>query len=774
MRGRGERIRTASLVALLAAALALPGTLAVASPSEQGAERGNPGGNSAGVRQDDPDYNDGKALGISRAHSEDVTVPNRGRRGQPPLGPAKVGSTQTWLGLDDYQGFIYLKDYTLRGVGENIEVWVADDRAFPDDNAGSCRNDLGTTEVTDEQVQNFIDEFDTNIYPKESAVFSVPPDRDGKHAALPGLIPELPSSAYHGEGDNIVVLVDNVRDTNYYDPTADDGKTYIAGFFYSVFNEYFDRNVMTIDVFDWLHRTGDDPPDHSEDPDWVACGEAIERPFGDPRPLLYEGVFAHEYQHLLEYYEDPDEVNWINEGLSDWAQTLVGYVNPELPPDDPNADSHMACFQGWLEPQSTYGGPENSLTAWGDQGAAETLCDYGATYTMMEYLVSHYGQEFMGELHRNDLGGLEGLDAVLDQFGATRDAMQHVRDWAAMVALDGALDANGGVLNGGDAATFQASSLTTKVNWDTEEAYAEPGAPANGSDYVRLRGESEAYLSASEITSISFHGEGALPTVPVQWVVDELPPDAIEGDASCQDPPGDGTGPAALYSGCGPNLDRAVVQSVAVPAADPTLTFEANWDTEVGWDFAYVQVSTDGGETWTSLSTADTTTEHDPGAIPAVVANLPGFDGESGGWTTQTADLSAYESQEILLAFRYITDSGLDESGFWVRNVSVGGTVLATDSLDGWQSMSEVNPTAIPGWTVQLIAHGAAEDSAWLHRMVLDGDFAGTLAGAEIAEAIGTEATTVAVLVMMDDPAESLAAQGRYTLTVNDVAQPGG
>ena len=68
------------------------------------------------------------------------------------------------------------------------------------------------------------------------------------------------------------------------------------------------------------------------DPDYVACSAlSWAAPFGDPRPLTYEGTFAHEYQHLLEYYESPGEANFVNEGLSDWAQTLVGYVDPSRP-----------------------------------------------------------------------------------------------------------------------------------------------------------------------------------------------------------------------------------------------------------------------------------------------------------------------------------------------------------------------------------------------------------------------------------------------------------
>src|SRR3712207_2676765 len=47
-----------------------------------------------------------------------------------------VGTVRGWLGLDDLNGTLYRKDYTLRGVGNHIEVWVANDRAFPE---GDCR-----------------------------------------------------------------------------------------------------------------------------------------------------------------------------------------------------------------------------------------------------------------------------------------------------------------------------------------------------------------------------------------------------------------------------------------------------------------------------------------------------------------------------------------------------------------------------------------------------------------------------------------------------------
>ena len=84
-----------------------------------------------------------------------------------------------WLALDDFNGQLYLKAYTLRGVGDKIEVWVANDTAFP---AGDCRSRRQRPSVTEAQVDRLVSEFDSNMYPKETAAFSTPPDRDGTNA----------------------------------------------------------------------------------------------------------------------------------------------------------------------------------------------------------------------------------------------------------------------------------------------------------------------------------------------------------------------------------------------------------------------------------------------------------------------------------------------------------------------------------------------------------------------------------------------------------------
>ena len=239
-----------------------------------------------------------------------------------------VGTVRLMPVLDDFTGQYRFRGFTLRALGEHIEVWVQEGQpaGFPAGNAGNlnfpagdCRNDGVRNVITDAQVDYLlIHEFDTNIYPKESAAFSVPPDRDGSDAQLPGcsgaarrLRRRLLRGRRRQDRD---ARRERSRRRTTTTRTTRTRSSYIAGFFSSQLNGFFDRNVMTIDAFDWVHRTGANPPDEPVPGD--NCTSAPARPF------LYEGVFAHEYQHLLESYEDPDEVNWINEGLSDWAHAL--------------------------------------------------------------------------------------------------------------------------------------------------------------------------------------------------------------------------------------------------------------------------------------------------------------------------------------------------------------------------------------------------------------------------------------------------------------------
>ena len=683
-----------------------------------------------------------------------------------------IGEERVWFALDDTLGF-YRKRFTLRAKRNNIEVWVASpvNRTLPGGTAnginflaGDCRNGVRTT-LTDTQVNYLAQQFDENILPKESATFSVAPNRDGSHfvPGSAGAPLEGVSADPTGEGDDTVVLLDNVRDENFYDLNNSQSFTRIAGFFSSGLNELFDRNIMTIDAYDWLHLTGADPP---HEPSTNPCTNAPGRPF------LYEGVFAHEYQHLLEYYENDAEVSWVNEGLSDWAQTLTGYVDPSRPVTAKGFDNHVQCFLGYLRQQTLFNpipreasGPENSLTLWEDQGPAEILCDYGAAYTMMEYLAGQFGSNFMTTLHREDAIGLAGLDVVLDQFGSARDSDEIIHNWAVMVAIDGLLD-DGRNLQGGTKSRYRTPTLDATIDWDNPHAFSTPGAPPNGSDYIRLRNAAGNPVGVKDIDSIQFNGAATHTPRAHDWSVDPNPPGQ--------------TGDPALYSGTGDNRDEAIVRSVAVPTgAGASLTFNARWNLEEDaggpWDFGYVQVSTNGGLTYQSLTCTDTRTDHNPGAIPSVVANLPGFSGDSAGFRPQTCSLAAHAGQTVLLSLRTINDpsvQGTDPTtpaGFWVDDLAVGGTSISDgSSLAGWQSPTEISPIPVNGFTVQLVAWKTKSNTpVAITRLQLDANFDVTVTGQQLQKVLGgTRADFVGAIITYDEPTESIADYAPYTLTV--------
>ncbi|MCU7728676.1 immune inhibitor A [Actinoplanes sp. KI2] len=619
-------------------------------------------------------------------------------------GTPPIGTQRKWLGLDDRTGRYYPKTYQLRAVGKHIEVWVADDLAFP---KADCRKD--PVEVTDPEIAELIHQFDDNIYPKETASFSTPPNRDGTDATMAG--------DYTGDGDKTVTLVDNVRDDNYYTfPTA---QTYIAGFFSAQLNELFDRNVMTIDGYDWKHRLGADPAD---DPTDNLC---TSRP---AHPWLYESTFAHEWQHLLEYYADPDEVPWVNEGLSDFAQTLVGYVNGRAGVEDRGNDSHLVCFQGFGNVKTRYnpnprscGGPQNSLNLWNEGAADDVLADYGNAYEFMIYLRDRFGLGLISTLHRDSLRqGLAGVQAALPVGTALYDVLH---DYQTMTLVDKIVGDGGGQMIGVPIDRVTAPSLRSTINLENPADYDWPGAAPNGADYVPL---------PTPLTSVQFTGAKTLPPLPMGW--------SVAG--------------RTLFSGDEDSLDAQAVRRVTVPAAGAaTLSLETSYAIEDGYDFGYVMVSTDGGKSYQMVAGDHTKT----GPLG------PGLTGTSGSDTaaliTAKYDLSAYAGKKVLLGLRYVTDGSVSSGGWHINKITLGTRVVNNGTtLKGWRSPTMIVPTRVHAWHVSLVG--------------IDGKRARLVPVDKFADLAGYP--KVVAIVAYDEPTEQYRQYARYRLVVNGVLQPGG
>ena len=151
------------------------------------------------------------------------------------------------------------------------------------------------------------------------------------------------------------------------------------------------------------------------------------------------------------------------------------------------------------------------------------------------------------------------------------------------------------------------------------------------------------------------------------------------------------------FGGKADEIDTKLRRSVDLTGkTSAALSFWTWYDMEAQWDYGFVQVSTDGGITWTSLPIDGTTSDIVDEGYPAIKPNMPGFTGNSGGWLSKTFDLKDYLGQSILLQFRYMTDWGTSLAGFYVDDIGVtaDGATLFFDDVETLDSAW----TAL-GWT---------------------------------------------------------------------------
>jgi len=139
-------------------------------------------------------------------------------------------------------------------------------------------------------------------------------------------------------------------------------------------------------------------------------------------------------------------------------------------------------------------------------------------------------------------------------------------------------------------------------------------------------------------------------------------------------------GSYAWWSGAGDNVDNQMTRTVTVPAAGGDLTMKLWFNIEQDWDYAYVQISNNGGASFTSLAGNVTTATNPNGQN---FGN--GITGTSGGWVPATFNLNAYAGQTVQLRFRYWTDGAVQGKGLLVDDIALGAfTDGAETSPNGW------------------------------------------------------------------------------------------
>jgi immune inhibitor A len=390
----------------------------------------------------------------------------------------------------------------------------------------------------------------------------------------------------------------------------------------------------------------------------------------------FDGILAHEFQHMIHWAMDRDEETWVNEGLSELAALVNGY--------DVGGSDRLFSLT-----------PDTQLTSWPE--LEDSAPHYGASYLFLAYFLERYGEDAVRRLVAEPANDRAGFDAVLAEVDPSQPSFDDLfTDWVVANYLD---EANPGSGHYGYA-DLAVEPPTLTASYTTLPARDLEAVHQYAADYILLEGEGDV--------TIEFTGSLVVPLVGNEVHSGEFQWWSNRGDE------GDAT------------LTRAF-DLTDLEAA--TLQAWMWYDLETDYDYAYVEVSTDDGETWHLLANGDTTTTNPSGSSYG-----PGLTGSSGRgeeprWVQETFDLSPYASQPVLIRFQVVTDDTVNRPGLCLDDISIPELAYSDDvegGEGGWQAAGWLRATdQIPqDFLVQLIVPGR---EVRVERMSLDEQMHGTM-----------------------------------------------
>ncbi len=130
-----------------------------------------------------------------------------------------------------------------------------------------------------------------------------------------------------------------------------------------------------------------------------------------------------------------------------------------------------------------------------------------------------------------------------------------------------------------------------------------------------------------------------------------------------------GTENYVFHSGTGNDQSNYMQRTLNLSnATTAKLTLMTKFKVEKGWDFGYIEVSSNG-ENWTQLQGGQMTDYREPEAYVGTEGAYA-YTGNS-SWVQDTINMDSYAGEEIYLRFYYVTDTYVSFGGWWLDNVSV-------------------------------------------------------------------------------------------------------
>jgi hypothetical protein len=387
------------------------------------------------------------------------------------------------------------------------------------------------------------------------------------------------------------------------------------------------------------------------------------------------GVLAHEFQHMIHWYQDMNESTWLNEGFSELATLLNGY------------------YTGGFD-RLYLMNTDIQLNDWPNDQRATTP-HYGASFLFVTYFLDRFGEEATKALVAHSQNGMVSIDLVLEDMDA-RDGLTGeligaddlFRDWAVTNLL------NDPAVMDGRYAYSSLPNLTTAAMTDSfmdcDQVTFQDAVSQYGVDSFQLQ------CRGGNVT-VTFEG---------QSLVSLLPVTAYSGDY-------------AFWSNKGDHSDMRLTRQFDLTGLDSTddvtLTYRLWYDIETDYDYVYLLVS-DNGEDWEFIETPNGTN-----ADPVGNNYGWGYNGVSGGWIEESIDLSDYAGQSIWLRFEYVTDAAVNGEGLLLDDVAFPAVNYFNDFEEdegGWLAEGFVRvgnflPQTYLVSTIAVMKDGTIQVSAW-------------------------------------------------------------